>query len=194
MTQSDDDALKVIQSKAEGVLQSDLWKILDVDSRKCSRIVKKLLDSGMIERIEFRKDGIKTFVLKAKRRPVDPNQLLAGEELIPCIGCDMECVVIECPRLLDWMYQLALCGGGEYPGLFLRILFLRIYVPIVSFSSHSPGCPLLPGRILHPYRRNPTGNVIPSLYAPLSITKERIKYPILLFPESIIVRKKEKYP
>ncbi len=113
MTQSDDDALKVIQSKAEGVLQSDLWKVLDVDSRKCSRIVKKLLDSGMIERIEFRKDGIKTFVLKAMRRPVDPNQLLAGEELIPCIGCDLECHIDECPRLLDWMYQLAICGVGE---------------------------------------------------------------------------------
>ena len=113
MPTTDEDALKVIQARPEGVLQSDLWKILEVDSRKCSRIVKKLLDSGMIERIEFRKDGIKTFVLKAKRRPVDPNQLLAGEELIPCIGCDMECVVIECPRLLDWMYQLAICGVGE---------------------------------------------------------------------------------
>jgi DNA-binding Lrp family transcriptional regulator len=113
MPQTDEDALKIIQAKPEGVLQSDLWKILEVDSRKCSRIVKKLLDSGMIDRIEFRKDGIKTFVLKAKRRPVDPNQLLAGEELIPCIACDMECTVIECPRLLDWMYQLAICGVGE---------------------------------------------------------------------------------
>ena len=113
MTQSDDDALKVIQSKAEGVLQSDLWKILDVDSRKCSRIVKKLLDSGMIERNEYRKNGIKTFVLKATRRPVDPGQLLAGDELIPCIGCDLECVVIECHQLLDWMYQLAICSVRE---------------------------------------------------------------------------------
>ena len=113
MPQTAEDALKIIQAKPEGVLQSDLWKILEVDSRKCSRIVKKLLDSGMIERIEFRKDGIKTFILKAKKRPVDPNQLLAGEELIPCIGCDMERMVIECPRLLDWMYQLAICSVGE---------------------------------------------------------------------------------
>ncbi|MFA5294547.1 MAG: Lrp/AsnC family transcriptional regulator [Methanoregulaceae archaeon] len=113
MLKTDEDALKLIQLKAEGVLQSDLWKLLDVDSRKCSRIVKKLLDADLIERIEFRKNGIKTFILKAKRRPVDPSQLLAGEELIPCIGCDMECVVIECPRLLDWMYQLAICGVSE---------------------------------------------------------------------------------
>ena len=113
MTQSEEDALQVIQQKPVGVLQSDLWKILEVDSRKCSRIVKKLLDSGMIERIEFRKDGIKTFILKAQRRPVDPGQLLAGEELIPCIACDLECDVVECAKLLDWMYQLAICDAGE---------------------------------------------------------------------------------
>jgi len=47
MTKTPEDALKVIQSHPEGVLQSDLWKILDVDSRKCSRLVKKLLDDGL---------------------------------------------------------------------------------------------------------------------------------------------------
>ncbi|MCQ8894441.1 MAG: Lrp/AsnC family transcriptional regulator [Methanolinea sp.] len=108
MSKSPEDALKVIQSHAEGVLQSDLWKILGVDSRKCSRLVKKLLDDGLVERIEFRKDGIKTFVLKAVRCPVDPSLILAGDELIPCIACDLECKAEECPRLLDWMYQLAI--------------------------------------------------------------------------------------
>jgi len=103
-----EDALKVIQSHPAGVLQSELWKILEVDSRKCSRLVKKLLDEGMIERVEFRKDGIKTFILKATRRPVEPALILAGEELIPCIGCDQECHVEECAKLLDWMYQLAI--------------------------------------------------------------------------------------
>ncbi len=106
--QTPEDALRVIQSHPAGVLQSELWKILEVDSRKCSRLVKKLLDEGMIERVEFRKEGIKTFILKACRRPVEPLLILAGEELIPCIGCDQECHVEECARLLDWMYQLAI--------------------------------------------------------------------------------------
>jgi len=44
-----DEALKLIQSKPEGILQSELWKELGVDSRKCSRIVKKLEDSGLIK-------------------------------------------------------------------------------------------------------------------------------------------------
>ncbi|HTY15135.1 MAG TPA: Lrp/AsnC family transcriptional regulator [Methanoregulaceae archaeon] len=108
-----EEGLRVIQSKPEGVLQSELWKILDVDSRKCSRIVKKLLDTGLIERTEFKKDGIKTYILKAKKRPLDPNQILAGEELIPCIGCEEECIVVECHRLMDWMYQLAIIEAEE---------------------------------------------------------------------------------
>ncbi len=108
-----EEALKVIQSKPEGVLQSELWKILDVDSRKCSRIVKKLLDTGLIERAEFKKEGIKTYVLTVSKRPLDPAQILAGEDLIPCIGCEDECNVIECNRLMDWMYQLAIAEAEE---------------------------------------------------------------------------------
>ncbi|MFA6332537.1 MAG: winged helix-turn-helix transcriptional regulator [Methanoregula sp.] len=108
-----DEGLKLIQSKPEGVLQSELWKELGVDSRKCSRIVKKLEDGGLIERVEFKKDGIKTYLLRAKQMPVNPNHLLAGDELIPCIACDLECVVEECHPLMDWMYQLAIVSQSE---------------------------------------------------------------------------------
>ncbi|MBP7145608.1 MAG: winged helix-turn-helix transcriptional regulator, partial [Methanoculleus sp.] len=50
MSDQEEEALKVIQSSRQGVLQSDLWKELEIDSRKCSRIVKRLLDAGLIER------------------------------------------------------------------------------------------------------------------------------------------------
>jgi len=108
-----DDGLALIQSRPEGVLQSELWKELGVDSRKCSRIVKKLEDSGLIERIEFKKEGIKTYLLKAKQMPVHPSDLLAGDELIPCIGCELECVIEECHPLMDWMYQLAIVSHKD---------------------------------------------------------------------------------
>jgi Lrp/AsnC family transcriptional regulator, leucine-responsive regulatory protein len=108
-----DEALKLIQSKPEGILQSELWKELGVDSRKCSRIVKKLEDSGLIERTEFKKDGIKTYLLRAKQMPVNPGHLLAGDELIPCISCELECIVEECHPLMDWMYQLAIVQHTE---------------------------------------------------------------------------------
>jgi DNA-binding Lrp family transcriptional regulator len=106
-------ALEHIQSKPEGVLQSELWKELGVDSRKCSRIVKRLEESGFIDRIEFKREGIKTYLLKAKQMPVNPDNLLAGDELIPCIGCELECVVEDCHPLMDWMYQLAIVGHSE---------------------------------------------------------------------------------
>jgi DNA-binding Lrp family transcriptional regulator len=113
MPEAEDEAFGLIQSRPEGVLQSELWKELGVDSRKCSRIVKKLEDSGLIERVEFKKEGIKTFLLRAKRQPVRPEDLLAGDELIPCIACDLECVVEECHPLMDWMYQLAIVGNSS---------------------------------------------------------------------------------
>jgi DNA-binding Lrp family transcriptional regulator len=106
--ETEDDTYEVIRSHPNGVLQSELWKELGVDSRKCSRVVKKLLDEGRIERIEYRKDGIKTYVLRAARVPAEPNLLLAGTELIPCVACDLECIVTICPLLMDWMYQLAI--------------------------------------------------------------------------------------
>lgn len=108
-----DEGFRLIQSKPEGILQSELWKELGVDSRKCSRIVKRLEDSGLIERVDFKREGIKTYLLRAKQQPVNPSDLLAGDELIPCIGCELECVVEECHPLMDWMYQLAIVQHTE---------------------------------------------------------------------------------
>ena len=113
MTDPVEETLRLIQSKPEGILQSELWKELGIDSRKCSRIVKKLEDAGIIERSEFRKEGIKTFLLRAKKMPVNPSDLLAGDELIPCISCELECIVEECHPLMDWMYQLAIVQHTE---------------------------------------------------------------------------------
>jgi Lrp/AsnC family leucine-responsive transcriptional regulator len=104
----EEEGFKLIMSRPGGVLQSELWKELGVDSRKCSRIVKKLEEDGLIDRVEYRKDGIKTYLLRAKSKPVNPCDLLAGDELIPCIGCDLECIVDQCHPLMDWMYQLAI--------------------------------------------------------------------------------------
>jgi len=108
MTDLAQKALREIQSHPEGVLQSELWKLLEIDSRKCSRVVKGLLDDDKIERIEYRREGQRTYLLKAKKPAVDPALLIAGGELLPCICCEEECEVLACPMLLDWMYQLAI--------------------------------------------------------------------------------------
>ena len=100
MADPEEEGLKLIQSRAEGILQSELWKELGVDSRKCSRIVKKLEENGLINRIEYRKEGVKTYLLRARRQPVNPGDLLAGDELIPCIGCDL-CLLYTSPSPRD---------------------------------------------------------------------------------------------
>ena len=45
---SAEEALEYIKSRPDGALQSDLWKVLKIDSRKCSRIVAKLLKDNLI--------------------------------------------------------------------------------------------------------------------------------------------------
>ncbi len=108
MADLEERALRAIQAEREGVLQSELWKILSIDSRKCSRVVKKLLDEDLIERVEHKGEGIKTYRLRAKEQALRPDLILAGGEIIPCISCDQECVVEDCHLLVDWIYQLAI--------------------------------------------------------------------------------------
>ena len=113
MTEIEDEAIRLIQSTPEGILQSELWKLLNIDSRKCSRVVKKLIDTDMVDRLEYKSDGIKTYLLKAKKRAIDPGLLMASGELLPCICCEEECSIQDCPYLMDWMYQLAIDEFSE---------------------------------------------------------------------------------
>ncbi len=113
MATIEEEAYHLIRTSPGGVLQSELWKLLNIDSRKCSRVVKKLLDAGLIERVEHKENGIKTFLLRTKKKVLDATLFLAGEELIPCIACDRECVIEECALLVDWMYQLAIEEAKE---------------------------------------------------------------------------------
>jgi Lrp/AsnC family transcriptional regulator, leucine-responsive regulatory protein len=64
-----DRALGLIVSKAEGVLQSDLRKMLAIDSSKCSRIVSRLELQGHICRERFSLGGSRTYLLKSTARP-----------------------------------------------------------------------------------------------------------------------------
>lgn len=58
-------ALRIITSEKE-IYQNQLWKILDVDSRKCSRIVKSLLDKNLIRRQQAASNGARTYLLKSR--------------------------------------------------------------------------------------------------------------------------------
>lgn len=101
-------ALNILKTKPDGFLQSDLWKEMGVNSRACSRILKKLEDEGHITRTDYRKDGCRTYLVQIvpKETAVDPMLLMAGDVIVPCVACDEECEVEHCKMLEDWMYEL----------------------------------------------------------------------------------------
>jgi len=57
------------------ILQSELWKVLDVSSRTGSRIAKRLADKGVIRREETVADGNTTYKLV----PIATNDVSNGE-------------------------------------------------------------------------------------------------------------------
>jgi len=74
-------ALKIIESHPQGILQCDLWRRLHIDSRKCSRVIESLLISNQITRTLYKKDGIKTFLIQPKKIN---NKIFASIELEYC--------------------------------------------------------------------------------------------------------------
>jgi DNA-binding MarR family transcriptional regulator len=57
-------ALDLISSIPGGILQSELRKMLQVESSKCSRIVTRLESSGQIRRQKASLNGARTYLLK----------------------------------------------------------------------------------------------------------------------------------
>jgi hypothetical protein len=62
----EEEAYNIIRRHKDGVFQNVIWKELDIDSRKCSRIIKKLLDKDLIIREVGVSNGARTYLLKAK--------------------------------------------------------------------------------------------------------------------------------
>ncbi|MGA9099851.1 MAG: Lrp/AsnC family transcriptional regulator [Methanotrichaceae archaeon] len=115
---SADEALEYIKSHENGVLQSDLWKALQIDSRKCSRIVAKLLKDNLITREMETVEGIRTYRLhcaeKSKGRRF--KSLMAIDLFEPCAGCIEECEPEHCAKLSEWIFAIVI-GNEEEIGL-----------------------------------------------------------------------------
>jgi hypothetical protein len=112
---SAEEALEYIKSHPEGALQSDLWKALKIDSRKCSRIIAKLLKDNLISREVETVGGIRTYrllcVQKSPGRRFDP--LLAMDSFEPCAGCIEECIPEHCAKLSEWIFSIVMGVDGE---------------------------------------------------------------------------------
>ncbi len=115
---SAEEAFEYIKSHEGGVLQSDLWKALEIDSRKCSRIVAKLLKDNLITREIETVDGIRTYRLycadKSKGRRF--KSLMAVDIFEPCAGCIEECEPEHCAKLSEWIFAIVM-GNERETGL-----------------------------------------------------------------------------
>ena len=112
-----EEALDYIKSHPEGALQSDLWKALKIDSRKCSRIVAKLLKDPHITREVESVDGIRTYrlfcVSRTSGRRFDP--LMALDAFEPCAGCIEECIPEHCASLSEWIFSIVMSSDEVAP-------------------------------------------------------------------------------
>jgi Lrp/AsnC family leucine-responsive transcriptional regulator len=110
MMSADLDALEFIKSHESGVLQSDLWKALKIDSRKCSRIVAKLLKENLITRQLESIDGIRTYRLcfADKTNSKRFKSLMPVMLFEPCAGCIEECEPEHCAKLSEWIFSIVI--------------------------------------------------------------------------------------
>ena len=103
----EEEAYNIIKSHKEGVFQNLIWKELNIDSRKCSRIIKKLLDKDLIVREVGVSNGARTYLLKAKEEVKEKyDLLLAGNLFSACTGCTGDCQPEYCGRLSEWIENL----------------------------------------------------------------------------------------
>ena len=76
----------VIEHGKEGILQSELWKKLDLTSREGSRLAIKLEKRRIVERIKLLEGGRWTYKLIPVKFPIKTTSI----EHIPCITCPDE--------------------------------------------------------------------------------------------------------
>src|ERR1035437_10312928 len=101
------EAYDIIKRHTEGVFQNVIWKELQIDSRKCSRIIKKLLDKDLIIREVGVANGARTYLLRAKEEIKEKyDLLLAGEMFSACTGYTCDCEPKYCGRLSEWIGKL----------------------------------------------------------------------------------------
>jgi hypothetical protein len=101
----------ITNTKGQGVLQVDLWRVLGASSREGSRIALKLENKGLIRREKELFDGRWTYRLFPKRQPASINSVIE----CPCLMCpsDARCGAWGatspngCERLTEWVLALA---------------------------------------------------------------------------------------
>ena len=97
----------IIDNGKDGILQSKLWKELDLTSRDGSRVAIRLEKRSLIKREKILQNGRWTYRLFAVKLPVETQCI----EQVPCLTCPVEhmCSVDapyspnNCNLIEDWI-------------------------------------------------------------------------------------------
>jgi hypothetical protein len=97
----------IIGNGKDGILQSELWKELDLTSRDGSRMAIRLEKRSLIRREKILESGRWTYKLFAVKLPVDTKSI----EQAPCLTCPVEhmCSLdgsyspTSCNLIEDWL-------------------------------------------------------------------------------------------
>ncbi|MBO3803082.1 MAG: hypothetical protein JTT11_04290, partial [Candidatus Brockarchaeota archaeon] len=109
----------IFRAGEEGILQTELWKKLNMSSREGSRICVRLESWGLIKRDKILCDGRWTYRIKSTRKPPSLGSILGA----PCITCAQagsmcargnEISPENCDTLEQWI--LTSQAGGDLAG------------------------------------------------------------------------------
>jgi|Deesub1362A_J573_1020465.scaffolds.fasta_scaffold00190_6 hypothetical protein len=98
----EEELLDLIRARGE-ILQKDLWKLAGIDSRKCSKLIRKLEEKGMIQRRKTVSGGVVTFMITVSGEHDNSSRLP------PCFGCgESGCDPFSCGILDAWIWTTGL--------------------------------------------------------------------------------------
>lgn len=119
MMDIEEEVLNLIKKNSNGITQNLIWKELNIDSRKCSRIIKKLMDLNLIIREDAFSGGSKTYLIKYNNKNKNNNfsLLMANDMFSPCTGCNESCMPEYCQQLTKWIINLS-DSPSKYDGCF----------------------------------------------------------------------------
>ncbi len=109
---TEQDVLHIIKNtQEEGILQSELWKRIEADSREGSRTILRLEKKGLIERRKELHDGRWTYRILARHR----FSRIDSIKDVPCAFCDLEAKCSQsalqnpskCEKLTKWLETMA---------------------------------------------------------------------------------------
>lgn len=100
---------EILQKRVLGVLpsvQSEIWKKLNIERRKCSKLMIEMEELCLIKRTKkegsFMVEKVNGEVIEVKSRNFSALLSTSGK-LAPCCGCHEMCNPISCIPMDEWI-------------------------------------------------------------------------------------------